>query len=143
MSAFSFFFFLFFWEVRFYGSNAFPMGHVHCSQDPQTSFFSKNFIKNGSHDTIYIFKNYLVIVFSIFSFYQNKWYPNTPKVFVWQRLFLPTYFTILLIFVTIYGSHCTFWYYLLVLFISPTVLFQLNFTFIYSTFNKKFSILTK
>ena len=30
--------------------------------------------------------------------------------------------------------------YFLVLFTSPTVLFQLTFTFIYSTFNKKFSV---
>ena len=30
-----------------------------------------------------------------------------------------------------------------VLFMSPTVLFQLIFTFIYSTFNKKFSVSTK
>ena len=30
----------------------------------------------------------------------------------WQRLFLPTYFTIQLIFATIYRSHYTFWYYL-------------------------------
>ena len=33
--------------------------------------------------------------------------------------------------------------YFLVLLMSLTVLFQLTFTFIYSTFNKKFSILTK
>ena len=90
--------------MLFQGSHALFTG-------PTNLFFSKTFIKNGSHDTIYIFKNYFAIVFSIFSFYQNKWYPNTPKVFVWQRLFLPTYFTILLIFVTIYGSHCTFLYY--------------------------------
>ena len=31
-------------------------------------------------------------------------------MFVWQKLFLSTYFTIQLIFATIYGSHCTFWY---------------------------------
>ena len=45
----------------------FLVGLVHCSRDPQTSFFNKNFIKNESHDTIYIFKNYFTIVFSIFS----------------------------------------------------------------------------
>ena len=48
---------------------------VHCSQDPQLFYSLKKFL-NGSHDTIYIFKNYFDIVFSIFSFQQNKLYPN-------------------------------------------------------------------
>ena len=51
------------------------MGPMHYSRDPQTYFFRKIFIKNGSHDTIYTFKNYFVTVFSIFS---NKRYPNRP-----------------------------------------------------------------
>ena len=36
------------------------------------------FIKNGSHGTIYTFKNYFAIVFLIFSFQfqQNKFYSN-------------------------------------------------------------------
>ena len=38
-----------------------------CSRDPQTSFVKKNFIKNGSHNTIHIFKNYFIIMFSVFS----------------------------------------------------------------------------
>ena len=42
-------------------------GSVHCSQDLQISFFNKTFIKNGSHDTIHIFKKYFVTLFSIFS----------------------------------------------------------------------------
>ena len=46
--------------------------HEQCSrallQDPQTPLFSNFFIKNGSHDTIHIFKNYFAIVFSIFNF---------------------------------------------------------------------------
>ena len=33
------------------------VGHVHCSRDPQTSFFIKIFIKTWSHGTIHIFKN--------------------------------------------------------------------------------------
>ena len=53
------------------------MGPVHYSQDPQTSFFSKIFIKNGSHGTIYTFKNYFVAVFSVFS---NKRYLNKPLI---------------------------------------------------------------
>ena len=52
------------------------VGPVYCSQEPQTSFFNKIFIKNGSHDTIYIFKNYFATMFLIFSFQQNKRYPN-------------------------------------------------------------------
>ena len=36
-------------------------------------FFSKIFIKNESHDTIYTFKNCFATVFSVFS---NKQYPN-------------------------------------------------------------------
>ena len=44
-----------------------------------TEFIRYNF-KTGSHGTIHTFKNYFVIVFSIFS---NKWYPNRPIVPVW------------------------------------------------------------
>ena len=40
---------------------------VHCLQNTQTFFFSKTFIKNESHDTIYTFKNYFTTVFSVFS----------------------------------------------------------------------------
>ena len=36
--------------------------------DPQISLFSKFFIKNGSHGTIYSFKNYFVTVFFSFQF---------------------------------------------------------------------------
>ena len=35
-------------------------------------------IKNESHGTIHIFKNYFVTVFSVFSFSKNKLYPNGP-----------------------------------------------------------------
>ena len=45
----------------------FLVGLVHCSRDPQTSFFNKTFIKNGSHSTIYTFKNYFATVFLVFS----------------------------------------------------------------------------
>ena len=46
----------------------------------QISFFINFFIKNGSHDTIHTFKNYFVIVFSVFN---NKQYPNINLVSVW------------------------------------------------------------
>ena len=46
---------------------------------PQITLFSNFFIKNGSHSTIYTFKNYFATVFSvsIFSFSKNKFNPNT------------------------------------------------------------------
>ena len=37
---------------------------------------------------------------------------NKDVVCIWHELFLPTYFTIQLIFTTIHVSHYTFWYYL-------------------------------
>ena len=54
------------------------VGLIHCSRDPQTSLFSNFFIKNGSRNTIYTFKNYFTTVFSVFSFQfqENKFYPN-------------------------------------------------------------------
>ena len=50
----------------------------------------------------------------------------------------PAFFTIQLIFDTIHKSHFSFWYYSW-----PRFTIQLLFSFIYSTFNKKFLILTK
>ena len=46
------------------------MDPVHCSWDPQTSFFSKIFIKNGFHGIIHTFKNYFATIFSVFNFQQ-------------------------------------------------------------------------
>ena len=48
--------------------------------DPQITLFNNFFIKNGSHSTIYTFKNYFVIVFSVsvFNFSKNKLNPNGP-----------------------------------------------------------------
>ena len=50
--------------------------------DPQITLFNNFFIKNGSHGTIYNFKNYFATVFSVFSFQfqQNKFYPNRPEI---------------------------------------------------------------
>ena len=42
------------------------VGFVHYLWDSQVLYSEKN-IKNGSHDTIHIFKNYFAIVFSVFS----------------------------------------------------------------------------
>ena len=46
---------------------------------PRIIFFSNFFIKNGFHNTIYIFKNYFATVFSvlIFCFNKNKLNSNT------------------------------------------------------------------
>ena len=64
--AFSFFsFFLF--RRAFHVIIHCSVGLMHYSRDPQTFLFSKNFIKNGSHDTIHTFKNYFTIVFLVFS----------------------------------------------------------------------------
>ena len=49
------------------GCGGFSVGPVHCSWDPQISFFNITFIKNGSHGTIHTFKIYFATVFSIFS----------------------------------------------------------------------------
>ena len=77
---FSFFF--------FFGSAAI-VDFVNCEQCiralftvPQITLFSHFFIKNGSHSTIYTFKNYFATVFSVsvFSFSKNKLNPNTPKM---------------------------------------------------------------
>ena len=48
--------------------------------DPQITLFSNFFIKNGSHGTVYTFKNYFATVFSVFNFQfqQNKFYSNRP-----------------------------------------------------------------
>ena len=75
--------FLFF----FFGSAAI-VDFVNCEQCcalftvPQIILFSNFFIKNGSHNTIYTFKNYFTTVFSVsvFSFSKNKLNPNTPYI---------------------------------------------------------------
>ena len=63
---------------------------THCSRTihalftgPTATLFRKKYIKNGSHGTIHAFKNYFAIVFSVFSFQQNKLYPNRPLVSIW------------------------------------------------------------
>ena len=117
-------------------SSILSVGPVYYSRTPQTSFFSQTFIKNESHGTIHTFKIYFATVCSIFN---NKRYPNRPLMFIWLAYFLPTYFTIQLIFATIHGVLLHF----LILFIGFTVLFQLTFTFIYNTLNKKFSVSAK
>ena len=99
VSTFSLFFFFFFftcfpphkrllfmyctWTVtatfdQFYVNSA----SMHCSRSHKFHFLSIFFIKNGSHGTIYTFKNYFATVISAinFQFQQNKSYPNRPYV---------------------------------------------------------------
>ena len=88
VSAFAFFFFfsrvlvllwlLFMhcaWTVaaKFNLSNNFQpiSAHRALSTDPQISLFCNFFIKNRSHDTIHIFKNYFATVFFNFQLYPN------------------------------------------------------------------------
>ena len=82
-----------------------------------------------------------VLSIKIFQFQQNKQIPRGPLVCIWQKLFLSTYFTIQFIFCFCYYLWAL--QYFLILFMGLTVLFQLTFTFIYSTFSKKLSVSTK
>ena len=79
---FSLFFFFFFCSAAI-------VDFVNCEQYiralftvPQITLFNNFFIKNGSHSTIYTFKNYFATVFSVsvFSFSKNKLNPNTPFI---------------------------------------------------------------
>ena len=80
--SFPLFFFFFFFQPAI-------VDFVNCEQCicvlftvSQITLFSNFFIKNGSHNTIYTFKNYFATVFSVsvFSFSKNKLNPNTPYV---------------------------------------------------------------
>ena len=89
--------FSFFFEVHFNRILVFLVGPMHCLQDPQISFFNKNFIKNRSHSTIYIFKNYFVIIFSKISDIQTylicKLHVLEVERIVHIRIFLCPYFS--------------------------------------------------
>ena len=66
--AFSSSFFFFFTRFSFRGQLAL---FTHCSctvHRTHNHFIQKKKIKNGPHSTIYIFKNYFAIVFSVFNF---------------------------------------------------------------------------
>ena len=57
-------FFFFFSRAGFVDFSIVNSASVHCSRTHKRHFF----IKNESHGTIYTFKNYFAIVFSVFSF---------------------------------------------------------------------------
>ena len=77
-----FFFFFLFFSAAMVDRSSVNSAFVHCSRTSQTLLFINFFIKNGSHSTIYTFKNYFATVFSVFSFQfqQNKFYPNKPYI---------------------------------------------------------------
>ena len=72
--------FFFSWKVWLFNQFSATCGSHALFTNPQILLFSNFFIKNESHDTIYTFKNYFAIMFSVFSFQfqQNKFYPNRP-----------------------------------------------------------------
>ena len=81
-SRFVLFFFFFGSSRTIWASQPWTVHREQCTDAlfmvPQIPLFSHFFIKNGSHDTIYTFKNYFATVFSasIFSFSKNKLNPN-------------------------------------------------------------------
>ena len=62
---FLFFFFFFLVQPQQLTLSTVNSASVHCSRIPQITLFSHFFIKNGSHSTIYTFKNYFATVFSV------------------------------------------------------------------------------
>ena len=53
--------------------------------EPKPLYSGKKYIKNGSHGNIHTFKNCFATMFSVFSFLQNKLYPNGPFIF-WKSI---------------------------------------------------------
>ena len=73
------------------------VGPMYCSRDPQISLFSNFFIKNESHDTIHTFKNYFTIIFSVFSFSNNKFNPNGPILYFFPLIWCFVFFSPIII----------------------------------------------
>ena len=67
-------FFFFFFFLRFALGKGQLLLFTYCNNTVHTF---KN-IKNKSHGTIYIFKNYFITIFLIFNLNKNKLYPNNP-----------------------------------------------------------------
>ena len=99
---------------------------VHCSP----LFTHCLHIKNGSHDTIYTFKNYFAIVLSVFSFSNNKLNPNGPimlYLYIWFFFLVCNLTYIKLIYERVYlpSMHLCFGLWCL----SDFVMFYLSFFF--------------
>ena len=83
MRVFLLFFFLF--SLFFFASAATfdQFSREQCTDvlftNPQISLFSNFFIKNGSHDTIHIFKNYFATAFSVFNFNKIIFIQTDPR----------------------------------------------------------------
>ena len=73
-------FFFFWFQPHYLTKSTLNNARVHYLWISQILLFSHFFIKNGSHSTIHILKNYFATVFSvsIFSFNKNKLNPNGP-----------------------------------------------------------------
>ena len=129
----------FFFRSQFSGDYVLFSGSHTLFTGPKNFFFNKTFIKNGSHGTIHIFKNYFTIMFSIFS--KINGIQTDPKdafgfslksqLILLFSLFLLLFTGPTTLFDTIHGSHCiisaNFYFYLLY--------FQQNF-FNFSQINK-------
>ena len=83
-----FFFFFFLFQPHYLTKSTMNSARMHYSWIPQIPLFSHFFIKNWSHGTIHIFKNYFAIVFSVsvFNFSKNKFNPNEPFLFAFLCL---------------------------------------------------------
>ena len=62
---FSFFFFFFWFQQHYLIKSNVNSARMHCLWVLQILLFSHFFIKNGSHSTIYTFKNYFATVFLV------------------------------------------------------------------------------
>ena len=73
-------FFFFWFQPHYLTKSTLNNARMHYLWISQILLFSHFFIKNGSHSTIHILKNYFATVFSvsIFSFNKNKLNPNGP-----------------------------------------------------------------
>ena len=97
---------------------------MHCLQNLQTSFFNKIFIKIKFYDIIYIFKNYFITVFSVFSkISATQSHSKCPfnkndfcQLILVFSLFLILFIGLTILFGTIYEFHYTilanFYFYL-------------------------------
>ena len=86
--------FFFFSPATCFDFSAMISEPVHYSRIPQTSLFNNFLIKNGSHDTIHTFKNYIYYSVFSFQFQQNKLYPNGPYIINLDlNFYFSTYFS--------------------------------------------------
>ena len=106
----SLFFFFFLQRVN---NNIFTFG----KNTVYTLFMHGLYTVHGSHDTIYIFKNYFSIVILVFNFSKNKLYPNRPYIYIFLCIKSGTIFYFLIfynhtiLFLNVYfrESHLFMW----------------------------------